>query len=1542
MKLSYQLFKKLLVVLLIVLIGVSPLQTPLRLLTVTAAAPTITNLPPLDYQEGDGDVQVAPNIEITGGGSYGDGYVRFTITNSEATDQLSVIQSSSPSSEAGIVSIVGTTVYLGEGGSSRVIGTVNATYNGANGQPIQIDFSTPLVNAGFEEDVQRAIITQPSDMGAKHRINGWDITLDKYVVSPLESGTQGTLNPSYNSSFRMQFEVQASQKSTGAYALRLEAEYWVNETRGAFNLVQPNFAVFHGPWAISDSFYAYENDTIALDWSAVNGGDDYDVYAFLVNENTGVETRLFYGRGRTQAWTTTTASIPNDGQYRFKFISGSYDGTGGGLMGASLYIDNIRYFGNVISDVVVQQAARLITYSSNAPRHENTTKTIEIEVKNANEEEVKVTQPIKTEPLIKFADQDDSNHVSKDIELVTETKDGETITWSVDKPEFFDVLTGTITKPSFTTEDETIVLTATIEKDGNKTEKTFTLVIKKGEQAESINLTLQPFSPVKPGYVQLTLPDSLPEENMRYYRVHDQETVPLNQNQMIDPSGWTPLDEQASHELEATNGSYIEVVEVNDQNRVVKSSIVGPTDDGKPLQDAVEAAEQSLNTASDSTTRYESFAFDLTDETYLGLQTSQAELATALDAEPQNKENILMKAASLKQAILALEQLIEQKLLDQVLDEAEVIQQLAKIADARYQAAAGELKEQVYQEFSQAVSELEAKLTADPQNKEDILQQAKQLEEATKALEQASEAKELANALAAAEAALSKGQSAEQRYQNAGGDEETSVYLDYLAVKDILTTAIDTKPLDKQFIQEQTQLLDQAIAQLNAASEAKELANAIEAAETAIELAKQHVERHQSLNGEYASYIFDQTKQATEQLKHELELEQPSTETIIEQTNALLELAQLLDQHNNHFEAAQNAQKVSKAATEAIVNYQAIQGNQTEPTYVNTIQLDKTLTSLLETSTIEQTNEIVQLTNGLAEMTKKLNQEVNQLWKTAIIEQIGEIKTMPMAYLVTNLIEQAKLTQTDRADVFTAFVDKLLSDQPTVKLTRAKDIDLILQAIAKSNKSAAEQELAKKALIGKAILELSAADAPTQKNKFQQQTNQAIDAAILTLTNESNQTEMRTLHELYVDMISLTRDQAFHFADNDTWESITRPFITLNKGNYGSIINWSSTKPEVIGIANGKAITNRQQRDQSSILTATLTNGKQQIEKSFLLIVKSKQIGDKFTEQTLRPVNIGSNSNTKQFAAIERINLLDQSNTQVVNKINKLILTSDMVQEAGAGTIRIFLPNDVINPADELAVEVPANVLAALTGGLEIHTDYGQIYLSAEQIARLQATSNELYFRLVPVNEQGEQIELVNRALNHLPLQQELEQLYGKHGKINILGAPVEIETNYKGFETTIMLPLADVFYDGINLNNLRVYIEHSDGEIVVAEGELVYDEQGNPVGLAFTIEKFSTFTIIELAEEVTTPTDPDEEDGGNGSGGTPPNPGGGNGVGGNEGKASSDQDGDDNITVEDRTSEDSKEALPNTASSTFNWLIAGFVLMVSGVMLKFVKRKKV
>ncbi|PIB53431.1 hypothetical protein AOA61_22985, partial [Pseudomonas sp. 2995-1] len=120
----------------------------------------------------------------------------------------------------------------------------------------------------------------------------------------------------------------------------------------------------------------------------------------------------------------------------------------------------------------------------------------------------------------------------------------------------------------------------------------------------------------------------------------------------------------------------------------------------------------------------------------------------------------------------------------------------------------------------------------------------------------------------------------------------------------------------------------------------------------------------------------------------------------------------------------------------------------------------------------------------------------------------------------------------------------------------------------------------------------------------------------------------------------------------------------------------------------------------------------------------------------------------------------------------------------------------------------------------------------------MQAAKIDLYFRFVPVKDQNEQGIVGQRLASSPVVNEAIFEVFGVSGQVKILGNPIEIETNYKGYSTDVILPIEDIYYDGIDLDMLRVYIEHSDGEIVVKKGEIVFDENGLPQGFKFTINK--------------------------------------------------------------------------------------------------------
>ncbi len=129
----------------------------------------------------------------------------------------------------------------------------------------------------------------------------------------------------------------------------------------------PYGSVF-GPEVWSAPFVGNLGKSISFDWAAANGQDDYEIYAFLVKiDSTTVDgtcsafsgagtygltnpttthTLMAYGRGTTQTWLTATAAVPSAGCYRFRFVSGTYDQTGGLAVGASLYVDNTVLLGD--------------------------------------------------------------------------------------------------------------------------------------------------------------------------------------------------------------------------------------------------------------------------------------------------------------------------------------------------------------------------------------------------------------------------------------------------------------------------------------------------------------------------------------------------------------------------------------------------------------------------------------------------------------------------------------------------------------------------------------------------------------------------------------------------------------------------------------------------------------------------------------------------------------------------------------------------------------------------------------------------------------------------------------------------------------------------------------------------------------------------------------------------------------------------------------------------------------------------------------------
>ncbi|MGA1699446.1 MAG: hypothetical protein ACO4AZ_11280, partial [Ilumatobacteraceae bacterium] len=103
------------------------------------------------------------------------------------------------------------------------------------------------------------------------------------------------------------------------------------------------FHVLHGPAIVSDRFYAEANQVITLDWYAKYVSDDYAVLGYLLDDASCTQTEILDSSGtEVNGWQSAQVTIPSTQQtWRFVFVNGTFDKSGGTVSGAELYLDNI-------------------------------------------------------------------------------------------------------------------------------------------------------------------------------------------------------------------------------------------------------------------------------------------------------------------------------------------------------------------------------------------------------------------------------------------------------------------------------------------------------------------------------------------------------------------------------------------------------------------------------------------------------------------------------------------------------------------------------------------------------------------------------------------------------------------------------------------------------------------------------------------------------------------------------------------------------------------------------------------------------------------------------------------------------------------------------------------------------------------------------------------------------------------------------------------------------------------------------------------------
>jgi len=286
-------------------------------------------------------------------------YLQFT-NSGTSSESLRPINGSSADITNGKLSFFNNQLYLGNGTAANLIGQIDSTFNGLNGQALRINYPAPFVNANFSTDaVGSTSITGWTTVNGRVKLDGtstlagWPTPIDSTTAPNGGTEAENLSSGTYTT-------VVSSNNSTGSGS-SVELSSVLN---GVINTPSGKGGVVHGPALVSNSSVILKaGDTVSFDWQAQGGSDAYDVYAYLVDINTGTKVQLLNRTGASAtdftSWATQSTVVPNAGNYKFVFVSGSWDSNGAQAAGAKLYIDNITTTATTVAALTNNQITDL-------------------------------------------------------------------------------------------------------------------------------------------------------------------------------------------------------------------------------------------------------------------------------------------------------------------------------------------------------------------------------------------------------------------------------------------------------------------------------------------------------------------------------------------------------------------------------------------------------------------------------------------------------------------------------------------------------------------------------------------------------------------------------------------------------------------------------------------------------------------------------------------------------------------------------------------------------------------------------------------------------------------------------------------------------------------------------------------------------------------------------------------------------------------------------------------------------------------------------
>ncbi len=288
-----------------------------------------------------------------------------------ATESIVIQTDDNISTELGVVSISSDgDIYVGNGqGGSDSIGNIDTTMNGQNGQPLKInigqfgnnDFETgsngDTTISGWSVSNEQVKLNGTTNLGGKPTAN------DASFPNPVAAGSAAPHDQVAPSSATYQTTLSNDTSSGSGLSVKLRST--------GVSII--NYGILHGPAITSDSSVKLDvGDSVSFEWKAAGGGDAYDVIGYLVDESTGHTEEILNETGADEdastPWATVSKTITTAGTYKFVFVSGTYDYSGGTVAGAQLYIDNINVTQNnkaPLADDIIAQIQSAISSSRN-------------------------------------------------------------------------------------------------------------------------------------------------------------------------------------------------------------------------------------------------------------------------------------------------------------------------------------------------------------------------------------------------------------------------------------------------------------------------------------------------------------------------------------------------------------------------------------------------------------------------------------------------------------------------------------------------------------------------------------------------------------------------------------------------------------------------------------------------------------------------------------------------------------------------------------------------------------------------------------------------------------------------------------------------------------------------------------------------------------------------------------------------------------------------------------------------------------------------